>query len=51
MTKEQAIDILQKDIERISYWLENAQINTAMREDWERRLEDVKGIKEILEGE
>ena len=51
MTREQAIDFLQKDIERISCWLENTQINTVMRKEWEKRLEDIKGIKEILEGE
>ena len=50
MTKEQAISILEKDIENISYWMENNQLNKTMREEWGKRLEDIEGIKELIEG-
>ena len=50
MTKEQAISILEKDIENLLYLMENKQLNKTMREDWEKRLEDIEGIKRLIEG-
>ena len=51
MTREQAIEIVQRDIERISSWLDGEQMDASTRKDYEKRLEELNGIKNVLESE